>query len=255
MRKRPALVAANWKMYKTPTESNQLVRELREKLRGVNGVKVVLCPPLVSLCGVKKELNKSDIYLGAQNCHWDEEGAYTGEVSAKMLSDLGCQYVIIGHSERRNYFRETDELINMKLKQALKEGLSPILCLGETWQERDSGNTEKAIENQLRKGLTGIASESMPKVIIAYEPVWAIGSGKNATPEQAKRAHQFIRKIISELYGEDISGQVPIIYGGSVSPENAEELFQVEEVDGALVGGASLKADLFLKIIMAAKSN
>src|SRR3990172_4010347 len=190
-------------MYKTPTEATQLARELKEKLKELNGVKVVICPPFSSLGNVKKELTSGKISVGAQNCHWDEEGAYTGEVSAKMLSDLGCEYVIVGHSERRNFFRETDEIVNMKLKQALKEGLTPIFCVGESWQERDSGNTEKVLEEQLKKGLNGLPKESLSKVVIAYEPVWAIGSGKNATPEQARQAHQFIRKILKELYGAE----------------------------------------------------
>lgn len=254
MKKRKALVAGNWKMYKTPTEATQLARELKEKLKELNGVKVVICPPFSSLGNVKKELTSGKISVGAQNCHWDEEGAYTGEVSAKMLADVGCEYVIIGHSERRNFFRETDEIINMKLKQVLKEGLTPILCLGETWQEREAGNTEKVIEDQLKKGLNGIAKELVLRVVLAYEPVWAIGSGKNATLDQARQAHQFLRKLISDLYGPEIAEQILIIYGGSVSPENARELLQAEEVDGALVGGASLKTDQFIKIVTAAKN-
>ena len=191
--------------------------------------------------------------MGAQNCHWDDEGAYTGEVSAKMLSDLGCEYVIIGHSERRNLFRETDEIINMKLKQALKEGLTPILCVGESWQEREAGNTEKLLEEQLKKGLNGINKDSMAKVVIAYEPVWAIGSGKNATPEQARQAHQYTRRVLKELYQAETAENILVIYGGSVNPENARELLTADEVDGALVGGASLIGDQFIKIIMAAK--
>jgi len=246
-------VAGNWKMFKTSSEATQLVKELKDNLKEVNGVNVVICPSYGSLCTVKKELKGSRIAMGAQNCHWDEEGAYTGEVSAKMLADLGCQYVIIGHSERRNFFRETDEMTNMKLKQALKQGLSPILCVGESWQERESGNTERVIEIQLKKGLSQIATEEMSRVILAYEPVWAIGSGKNATPEQARQAHQFIRKFLSELYGPEVGDQISIIYGGSVSPENAKELLSVDGMDGALVGGASLQADSFVKIVTAAK--
>jgi triosephosphate isomerase len=251
--KRNILVAGNWKMFKTSSEATQLVKELKENLKEVNGVNVVICPSYGSLCTVKNELKGSRIAMGAQNCHWDDEGAYTGEVSAKMLSDLGCEYVIIGHSERRNLFRETDEIINMKLKQALKEGLTPILCVGESWQERESGNTEKVLEEQLKKGLNGIAKDSMPKVVIAYEPVWAIGSGKNATPEQARQAHQYIRKVLQELYGAETGENILVIYGGSVNPENARELLTADEVDGALVGGASLIGDQFIKIIMAAK--
>lgn len=247
-------MAGNWKMYKTPTEATQLVKELKEKLKDLNGVNVVICPPFSSLGNVKKELTSGKISLGAQNCHWDEEGAYTGEVSAKMLADAGCEYVIIGHSERRNFFRETDEIINMKLKQVLKEGLTPILCVGETWQEREAGNTEKVIEDQLKKGLNGIAKELVIRVVLAYEPVWAIGSGRNATPDQARQAHQFLRKLISDLYGPETAEQILIIYGGSVSPENARDLLQAEEVDGALVGGASLKTDQFIKIVTAAKN-
>lgn len=253
MGKRNILVAGNWKMFKTSSEATLLVKELKDNLKEVNGINVVICPSYGSLCTVKKELKGSRIAMGAQNCHWDDEGAYTGEVSAKMLAELGCEYVIIGHSERRNLFRETDEIINMKLKQALKEGLTPILCLGESWQERESGNTEKVLEEQLKKGLNGINKDSMAKVVIAYEPVWAIGSGKNATPEQAQQAHQSIRRVLKELYGADASENALVIYGGSVNPENAKELLTAEEIDGALVGGASLNGEQFIKIIMAAK--
>ncbi len=254
MGKRAVLIAGNWKMHKTPTEASQLVRELKDSLKELNGINVVVCPSFGSLCYVKKELKGSKIALGAQNCHWDEEGAYTGEVSARMLSDLGCQYVIIGHSERRNFFRETDEIIARKLKQALKEGLFPIFCIGESWQERESGNTEKVLEEQLKKGLNGIAKESLAKIVIAYEPVWAIGSGKNATPEQARQAHQHIRKVLKELYGAETAENMLIIYGGSVNPENARELLSAGDVDGALVGGASLNGEQFAKIILAAKT-
>ncbi|MCI0530450.1 MAG: triose-phosphate isomerase [candidate division Zixibacteria bacterium] len=254
MGKNGLTIAGNWKMFKTSTESAQFIRELKDKLKDANKVKVVICPPFSSISVVKKELNNSKVFVGAQNCHWDEQGAYTGEISARMLSDLGCEYVIIGHSERRNYFRETDELINMKLKQALGEQLTPIFCVGETWQEREAGNTEKIIETQLKKGLAGINNEEVAKIIVAYEPVWAIGSGKNATPEQARQAHQFIRKYLGELYGPGIAENTSILYGGSVSPENAKDLFEVPEINGALVGGASLEADTFLKIISAARN-
>jgi len=253
LKKRQPLVAGNWKMYKTPSEATELVRELKEKAKDLNGVRVVVCPPFSSICSVKKELGRGQIAIGAQNCHWDDEGAYTGEVSAKMLADSGCEYVIVGHSERRHLFRETDEIINMKLKQALKEGLTTILCVGETWQEKESGNTEKVVEEQIKKGLNGIDRELISKVVVAYEPVWAIGSGKNATPDQARQAHQFIRKLINELYGIETAEQMLVIYGGSVNPENAKELLQTEDVDGALVGGASLKSEQFLRIISAAK--
>ena len=253
MKKRPTLVAGNWKMYKTPTQATELVRELKEKAKDLNGVRVVVCPPFSSICSVKKELGQGQIAIGAQNCHWDDEGAYTGEVSAKMLADSGCEYVIIGHSERRHLFRETDEIINMKLKQAFKEGLTPILCVGETWQEREAGNTERVLEEQIEKGLNGIQQEQISKTVVAYEPVWAIGSGKNATSEQARQAHQFIRKLINELYGAETAEQMLVIYGGSVNPENAKDLLQAEDVDGALVGGASLKCEQFLRIISAAK--
>ena len=254
MPKRPLLIAGNWKMYKTPSEASQLAKELKDNLRDVNGINVVICPSFGSLCAVKKELKGSRIAMGAQNCHWDEEGAYTGEVSAKMLSDLGCEYVIVGHSERRNFFRETDEIVNMKVKQALKEGLTSVLCVGESWQERDSGNTEKVLEEQLKKGLNGLPKESLSKVVVAYEPVWAIGSGKNATPEQARQAHQFIRKILKELYGAETAESTLVIYGGSVSPENAKEILNAGDVDGALVGGASLKGEQFIKIVLSTKA-
>lgn len=251
---RTQVIAGNWKMYKDLSESVELAAGI------VNGInqsemrcKVVLCPPFTSLETVYTVIKNSAVKLGGQNMHQEENGAFTGEISAPMLKAAGCSYVILGHSERRAIFGESDQLINSKIIKAINSGLLPIFCIGETLQERESGITFDVVKRQIVEGLKGLSSIDMEKAVIAYEPVWAIGTGKTATPEQAQEVHAFIRKLLSELYSRDVSEGTVIQYGGSVKPENAVELLNQPDIDGALVGGACLKADSFLKIIEAAK--
>lgn len=249
--KKVPLIAGNWKMNKTPAEAKELILALKEKFKKLNSAKIVICPPFTSLASVQSTLNGSNISLGAQNVHWENEGAFTGEVSPKMLLTMGCQYVIIGHSERRTFFQETDEMVNLKLKAALKEALAPIVCIGETWQEREAGKTEEVIERQLKAALKGVALEEVEKVVIAYEPVWAIGTGKNATPKQANEIHTFIREKLATMYNKETAQKMYIIYGGSVTPESADDLIEMPEINGFLVGGASLDPEAFEKIVRA----
>ncbi len=247
--KKVPLIAGNWKMNKTPQEARELALALKEKFKKINSVKIVICPPFISLNAVQTTLNGANISLGAQNVHWENEGAFTGEISPKMLLTSGCQYVIIGHSERRTFFQENDDMVNLKLKESLKEGLIPIVCIGETWQERETGKTEETIERQVKGALKGINVEDVEKVVIAYEPVWAIGTGKNATPKQANEIHNFIREKLTVLYNKEVAQKMYIIYGGSVTPENANDLIEMPEINGFLVGGASLDPDSFEKIV------
>jgi len=246
------IIAGNWKMYKTVKEAYELASDLKRRLYDVNSVKIVLCPPFTSLFTVNNAIVGSNLFLGAQNMHWEKEGAYTGEVSGKMLLTLGCEYVILGHSERRIYFGETNQMVNLKLKAALNEDLLPIVCVGEKLAERETGKTEEVVGDHIRKGFEGTSSAEAEKVVIAYEPVWAIGTGKTATPKQAVEVHRYIRNLISEMYDDDLAQKINILYGGSVKPENSEELLNEEEIDGALVGGASLNADSFEKIVRSA---
>lgn len=241
-------------MYKTINEAIDLANGLKRELFKVDAaaVDVVLCPPFTALSEVAEVLNETDIQLGAQNLYWQDEGAFTGEVSPVMLKDAGCLYVIIGHSERRQFFAETNETVNKKIKAALKQGLIPIVCVGENLQERESNNTFKVIENHINGGLVGISAQDMLKTVIAYEPVWAIGTGKTATPEQAQEVHKFIRDLLRKMYGKEVAGSVRVQYGGSVKPENIAELMVKPDVDGALVGGASLKVDSFSSIVIKA---
>jgi len=246
---RRLLIAGNWKMHKTVPEALELVRELKERLKGVNDRDILVCPPFTALYPVGKELEGSSINLGAQNMFYEREGAFTGEVSPVMLKDVGCRFVILGHSERRKIFGETDELINKKVLSAAENGLIPILCVGETLEEREAGRTKEVVERQVREGLKGFPEEA--ELVIAYEPVWAIGTGRSATPEMAQEVHKFIREVLAELFGQEKASKTRILYGGSVKPENAKSLLEMEEIDGALVGGASLKADSFEKIVRA----
>jgi triosephosphate isomerase len=243
------IIAGNWKMNKTVSEAVELVRQLRTLLSGVKGVEVVVAPPFTALYAVCKEAEGSSIRPAAQNLFWEEKGAFTGEVSPVMLKDLGCQYVIIGHSERRQFFGETDETVNKRMKAALNHGLNPIFCVGETLREREENKTFLIIGSQLEGGLGGIAEKEMERVVVAYEPIWAIGTGKTATPEQAEEVHLFIRQKLEKLSSREISGEIRIQYGGSVTPENVKGLMSQKNIDGALVGGASLKADIFSKIV------
>ncbi|HED37648.1 MAG TPA: triose-phosphate isomerase [Ignavibacteria bacterium] len=248
MRRR--IIAGNWKMHNNLSESQNLVTKLVNGLNNRNiNREVIICPPFTSLTEVNNLLNDTKIELGAQNMHFEDKGAFTGEISADMLKSVGCKYVILGHSERRTIFGEPDELINKKIKQALNAGLTPIFCIGETLEQRENGITNDVIKNQVSEGVKELSEEDANKLIIAYEPIWAIGTGKTATPEQAQEVHKFIRSLLKEKFSEDTSENIPILYGGSVKPNNAEDLLAKEDIDGALVGGACLDADSFISII------
>jgi len=249
---RTPFVAGNWKMNKTVAEARALVAEMTPTLRAVKGVEKVLCPPFMSLIPVAALLQGTDIGLGAQNLHWEAKGAYTGEISPVMVAEF-CKYVIIGHSERRMYFGETDETVNKKTVAAWNSGLTPIVCVGETLAEYESGRTAEVVSRQIRAGLKGLGAEFAPKVVVAYEPVWAIGTGRASTGVDANvviRDH--IRKPLAEMYGVDTAQALRVLYGGSVTAANASEFFGQPDIDGALVGGASLKVDEFVNITQAA---
>jgi triosephosphate isomerase len=249
---RPKVIAGNWKMFTTQTSARQLAAAVAGGVGNDERVRVAVCPPFPYLLPVSDVLRGSRVALGAQNVYPDKEGAFTGEVSPAMLLDCGCRYAIVGHSERRHILGETDSFINRKVKAALAAGLHVILCVGETLAEREANRTENVLQTQLTGGLAGLAADVLGNVVIAYEPVWAIGTGRNATPEQAQQAHSFIRGRIGESFGEEMAARLAIQYGGSVKPENAASLLGQADVDGALVGGASLKADQFLAIVRAA---
>lgn len=249
---RKQFVAGNWKMFTDLRSAEVLARAVVQGLAGESQVQVALCPPFPYLLKVGEALRDSPVALGAQNCYVEKEGAFTGEVSPWMLVDCGCKYVIVGHSERRHKLHEPDGLINQKVHAALEAGLHVILCVGETIDERKLNRTEAVLNLQVTAGLVGLKPEQMARLVIAYEPVWAIGTGHNATPEQAQQVHVFIRRRIGELFGENAARALPIQYGGSVKPDNAGVLMAQPDVDGALVGGASLKADQFLPIVRAA---
>ena len=242
-------ITGNWKMNKTVEESLDLVRKLKATLSNIVGVEVAVAPPFTALYAIARELKGSFIRLAAQNLFYEEKGAFTGEVSPLMIKEIGCQYVIIGHSERRQFFGETDETVNRKIKAALGQGVKPIFCMGETLKERDEGKTFSVIERQAEGGLRGIGKEEVKNIVMAYEPVWAIGTGKTATPEQAEEVHQFIRERLERLYSREIAESIRIQYGGSVTPENIKGLIRQENIDGALVGGASLKSETFSRIV------
>jgi len=247
---RRPIIAGNWKMHKTIQESVELVSTLKRNLLGVHHCEIVVCPPFTSLIVVKEVIDGTNIVLGAQNMFWEKKGAYTGEISPEMLVSVGCKYVIIGHSERRQYFHETDETVNKKMLSAFASGLIPIVCVGETLQEREKNITFQVIEKQVKIGLANIPSNKVESLVIAYEPVWAIGTGKTATPEQAEEVQAYIRAIYSEMYGSIPAENIRILYGGSIKPENISELMKQKNIDGGLVGGASLDADSFTKIVM-----
>jgi len=247
-------MVGNWKMLTAPAgtslaEAKSLVSALREGLADVSETNIGVCPPYVHLTAVGELISGSNIKLGAQNVYFQEKGAFTGEISPLMLKDIGCEYVIIGHSERRTVFKEDDDTVNKKVKAALKAGLTPIMCVGETLQERQDEITEKVIRFQVERGLDDLTPEDVNRVVIAYEPVWAIGTGKNATPEQAQAVHLFIRKLLVHIANEEVAQAKQIIYGGSVKAENAKILMSQPDINGALVGGASLNAESFIKII------
>jgi triosephosphate isomerase len=248
---RKKFIAGNWKMYTDAAGARQLAAGVVQGLGKEDRVTVAVCPPFPYLSAVAEVLRGSPVGLGAQNVYPEKEGAFTGEVSPVMLRDVGCRYVIVGHSERRHKLGETDEFINRKVKAALAAGLQVILCVGETLEEREANRTEGVLDEQLTGGLSGVSDEMLRGVVLAYEPVWAIGTGRNATPEQAEQAHAFLRRRVGQLCGAGAAGGLIIQYGGSVKPENAATLLGQPDVDGALVGGASLKADQFLAIVKA----
>ncbi len=246
---RKTFIAGNWKMNTTIESATGLAKKLMEELGSQTDVDVAICPPYVNLSAVYDVIKDSNIKLGAQDVHWEKKGAYTGKICTEMLKSVGITYVIIGHSEQRTYFNETDETVNKKLKALLSAGLLPIICVGETLEERKSGNMESVVKTQICGAFADISKEDALKCTVAYEPVWAIGTGETATPEQANQAHIFVRKILADLYDTNISQTIRIQYGGSMKPENAKELLEQTDVDGGLIGGASLKSEPFAGIV------
>jgi len=251
---RRKVIAGNWKMHKDLNETQNLISKLsngiaKEELK----CDVIICPPFTSLSEASSLIKDTKIKLGAQNMHFEDKGAFTGEISPAMLKSVGCEYVILGHSERRAIFGETNEIINKKIKKALNSGLKPIFCIGETLQERENGTMKNVLKKQVNEGLQQVSKGEMEKIIIAYEPVWAIGTGVTATPEQAQEVHFYVRELVSEIFGDDTAKNLIIQYGGSVKPDNASELLSQNDIDGALVGGACLEADSFIGIIKSAE--
>ncbi len=246
---RMPLMAGNWKMHFTVAESVALVEELKKGISRFADREVVVAPAFTALAGVAAGLAGSPIRLAAQNCYWESQGAYTGEISPPMLRDLGCHYVIVGHSERRQYFGETDQSVNHKLVALLELDLAPILCIGEILEEREDGETVRVLGDQLGGALAGLEAGQVGRLVLAYEPVWAIGTGHTATPEQAQEAHAFIREDLTKRFDNTVANSTRILYGGSVKPENVDELMAQPDIDGALVGGASLKAASFIRIV------
>ncbi|MBN1270746.1 MAG: triose-phosphate isomerase [Candidatus Aminicenantes bacterium] len=242
------IIAGNWKLHKTIPEALDLVKDIKKAASEVEKAELIVIPPFTALAPVRDVLEDSKIHVGAQNVYWEEKGAYTGEVSPSMLMDAGCRFVVIGHSERRQYFGETNETVNRKIKSALPHGLAAIMCIGETQEERESEKTTEKINRQLEEGLEGLTAGDLENVIIAYEPIWAIGTGLTATPEQAEEVHAFIREFLVQNYGNDIASCAIILYGGSVKPANTYDLLAQKNINGALVGGASLDAESFIQI-------
>jgi triosephosphate isomerase (TIM) len=246
---RTPLVAGNWKMYKTVADAVKYVKEFRSLVKDVTGVEIVLAPPFMALHASAEAARASNIAMAGQDCHWEREGAYTGEVSAVMVREAGAEYVIIGHSERRTLFGETDATVNRKVAAAFAAGLTPIACIGETLDQRERNETFDVLDRQIKQGLDGISADQVALLVIAYEPVWAIGTGRNATPAQAAEAHSHIRKRLRQWYGSDAAELCHILYGGSVKPDNIRDLIALSDVDGALVGGASLDLRAFSEIV------
>lgn len=249
---RKKIIAGNWKLYNNIRESLELVTLLKRENLDFESPEIIVCPVFTALSSVYEVISESRIKLGAQNLYWEEKGAFTGEVSGPLLKDVGCEYVIIGHSERRQFFHETDETVNKKTKAALKAELIPIVCCGESLQERQNNQTNQVLEKQIRGAFQGISVEQMESIVIAYEPIWAIGTGKVATPQEAEDAHQYIRKVLQNMFDQETAQNICILYGGSVKPANAREILSQANVDGALVGGASLEANGFAQIVKSA---
>jgi len=246
---RKKVMAANWKMYKNPTQTSAFFADFLPLVANHTRDEIVVCPPYIDLCAAVEAVKGSDVALGAQDLHWEKEGAYTGEICPSMLLDAGCTHVIIGHSERRQYFGETDDMVNFKLKAALEAGLTPILCVGEVLEEREAGLTEDVLRRQCVRAFHKVSTKKADKMVIAYEPVWAIGTGKTATPQLASEAHSLIRGEAGKTFGQEYADHLRILYGGSVKPENVKGLMAEEEIDGALVGGASLDPKSFAAIV------
>jgi len=248
---RKKVIAGNWKMNKTTKDAIELANGLKRELYKVDDVEIIICPPFTALDEVSEAVvvSESNIEIGAQNMHWENSGAFTGEISGPMIKDLNCRFVILGHSERRQYFHESNEIVNKKVKAALKIGLTPIVCVGETLEEREKGKTFAVLTDHVTNSLEGLTADEMKNVYIAYEPVWAIGTGKTATPEQVQQAHQFIRGLIKKNHSAECADEIIILYGGSVKPSNTVELVTQEDIDGALVGGASLEIKSFSEIV------
>jgi len=246
---RRAVIAGNWKMYKTIAEAVEFVGKLRPLVEQADHCEVVVAPPFTALRAVAEAVKGSRIAVAAQDVHWDKEGAHTGDVSPAMLVEAGCTHVIIGHSERRQDHGETDENVNRKINVALAAGLTPIVCVGETLAEREAGKTEEVLQRQFQGGFAGLTPQEFSRIMVAYEPVWAIGTGRTATPEMAAESQRYLRGLVRQKYGEELAGRLRILYGGSVKPDNIVGLMAQEEIDGALVGGASLKADSFSAIV------
>lgn len=249
MAQRKPLIAGNWKMYKTIPEARALVSGLKTNLAGITDREILVCPPFTAVYAVAETLKGSNISVGAQNLHWEKKGAFTGEISPDMVVDAGCKYVVIGHSERRQFFGETDDSVNKKMKAAFAVGLTPIICVGELLAEREGGTTFSVLERQVKIGTVGLTPEQAGALVIAYEPVWAIGTGKTATPQQAEEVHAYIRRLYAQLYSQPTADVIRILYGGSVKPDNVAEIMKQENVDGALVGGASLDIESFTKLV------
>jgi len=247
MTRRP-IIAGNWKMNKDAAETAAFIEEFKTKVDGVDGVDIVLCPISTSLAAAVDAAAGSNVSIGAQNVHWAESGAFTGEIPAAILKGMGVSHVVIGHSERRQYFGETDESVNKRLQAALSAGLIPMVCVGELLEERESGDTNKVLDRQIRGALSGFSASDIADIVVAYEPVWAIGTGKTATPEMAQDAHAFIRGVLADMFGAETAGKIRIQYGGSMKPANSAELLSQPDIDGGLVGGASLEPDSFAAI-------
>lgn len=246
---RRPLIAGNWKLNKTETEAVDTARDLLERVAGVIDVDTMIAPPFTALSAVAKVVQGANVALGAQNIFWEDEGAYTGEISPAMLTAAGCTYVIIGHSERRQYFGETDQTVNKRIRAAVNHGLIPVLCVGESEAERDAEETFSVLDRQMENGLEGLTAGELDNLVVAYEPVWAIGTGKAATSDQAQEVHQYLRSRLVKMYGDTLAKQTKILYGGSVNPNNVKELMAKPDVDGALVGGASLSAETFSRLV------
>lgn len=251
---RKFVIAGNWKMYKTNAEAKQLTKAIKGKTTSIEKTQIIICPPATALETVSSIVKDCEIAVGAQNMYWESQGAFTGEISSEMIKSTGATYVIIGHSERRQYFYDTDETVNKKTLYALQTNLNPIICIGESLEQREEGITKDILNDQLEGALKGISAEQMIRLIIAYEPIWAIGTGKTATPEQAQDVHAFIRTKLQSLFDAATSNSVILQYGGSVKPTNAYDLLKQNDIDGALVGGACLEAESFSEIIKAAES-